>query len=60
MLMQPCPPYLKEFLKTHPTVKVKVEYRRDRDVYRDVLRNAVDLAPGELSYTKSPAKHWRR
>jgi len=37
------PPYLKQFLKTYPTVNVHVEYRRANQVYEDVIGNAVDL-----------------
>jgi DNA-binding transcriptional LysR family regulator len=37
------PPYLKKFLKSHPTVNVHVEYRRSNQVYEDVLSNVVDL-----------------
>ena len=37
------PPYMKRFLKSFPTVKIHVEYRRANQVYDDVLGNAVDL-----------------
>jgi len=37
------PPYLKQFLKTYPTVNVHVEYRRANQVYEDVTGNVVDL-----------------
>jgi DNA-binding transcriptional LysR family regulator len=37
------PPLLKEFLKTYPTVKAQVEYRRANQVYEDVIGNVVDL-----------------
>ncbi len=37
------PPYLKNFLKTFPTVNVHIEYRRANQVYEDVLGNVVDL-----------------
>lgn len=37
------PPYLKEYLKSYPTVNVHVEYRRSNQVYEDVLSNVVDL-----------------
>ena len=37
------PPYVKKFLKSYPTVKIHVEYRRANQVYDDVLGNAVDL-----------------
>jgi DNA-binding transcriptional LysR family regulator len=47
------PPYIKRFLKTYPTVKVHVEYRRSNQVYEDVLGNVVDL--GLVAYpTKDP------
>ena len=37
------PPYIKRFLKEHPTAHVHVEYRRANQVYDDVLGNVVDL-----------------
>ena len=37
------PPYLKRFLRAHPTVNVHVEYQRANQVYDDVLGNVVDL-----------------
>jgi DNA-binding transcriptional LysR family regulator len=37
------PPYVKEFLKSYPTVNVHVEYRRANQVYEDVIGNVVDL-----------------
>jgi DNA-binding transcriptional LysR family regulator len=37
------PPYVKRFLKSYPTVNVHVEYRRDNQVYENVLGNVVDL-----------------
>lgn len=37
------PPYLKKFLKAHPTVNVHVEYRRYNQVYEDVVGNVVDI-----------------
>ena len=37
------PPYVKRFLKSHPSVNVHVEYRRDDQVYEHVLGNVVDL-----------------
>ena len=47
------PPYLKKFLKAHPTVNVHVEYRRSNQVYDDVLGNVVDL--GLVAYpTRDP------
>ena len=37
------PPYLKRFMKGHPTVNVHVEYRRANQGYEDVLSNVVDV-----------------
>jgi LysR family transcriptional regulator, transcriptional activator of the cysJI operon len=37
------PPYIKEFLKRHREVNVRVSYRRANQVYEDVLGNVVDL-----------------
>ena len=37
------PPYVKRFLKSCPSVNVHVEYRRDDQVYENVLGNVVDL-----------------
>jgi DNA-binding transcriptional LysR family regulator len=48
------PPYIKKFMKIHPTVNVHVEYRRHNQVYEDVLGNVVDL--GLVAY---PAKDGR-
>ena len=36
-------PYVKRFLKLHPSVKVHVEYQRANQVYDDVLGNVVDI-----------------
>jgi DNA-binding transcriptional LysR family regulator len=47
------PPYLKKFIKTYPTVRVHVEYRRSNKVYEDVLSNVVDV--GLVAYpTRDP------
>ena len=47
------PAYLKAFLKSYPTVKVHVEYRRANQVYEDVIGNVVDL--GLVAYpTRDP------
>ena len=47
------PPYVKNFLKRYPTVNVHVEYRRDNQVYENVLGNVVDL--GLVAYpTRDP------
>lgn len=48
------PPYMKKFLKTHPTVNVHVEYRRANQVCEDVLGNVVDL--GLVAYPARDAK----
>ncbi len=37
------PPYIKKFLKAHPTVNISVEYRRATQVYEDVIGNITDL-----------------
>ncbi len=37
------PPFIKKFMKAHPTVKVHVEYRRSNQVLDDVLGNVVDV-----------------
>jgi DNA-binding transcriptional LysR family regulator len=47
------PPYVKRFLKDHPTVNIHVEYRRANQVYEDVQGNVVDL--GLVAYpTRDP------
>src|SRR5512140_3197263 len=48
------PPYLKKFLKSYPTVKVHVEYRRSNQVYEDVLGNVVDM--GLVAYPNKDSK----
>ncbi len=48
------PPYLKKFLKTHPTVNAHVEYRRSNQVYDDVLGNVVDL--GLVAYPSKDSR----
>jgi DNA-binding transcriptional LysR family regulator len=37
------PPYVKRFLKDHPTVNLNIQFRRENAVYADVLGNVVDL-----------------
>ena len=37
------PPYVTKFMRSYPTVNVHVEYRRDNQVYENVLGNVVDL-----------------
>jgi DNA-binding transcriptional LysR family regulator len=48
------PPYVKKFLKNYPTVNVHVEYRRDNQVYDNVLGNVVDL--GLVAYPTRDSK----
>ncbi|HEY5909108.1 MAG TPA: LysR family transcriptional regulator [Verrucomicrobiae bacterium] len=48
------PPYIKLFLKLHPTVNVHVEYRRANQVYDDVIGNVVDL--GLVAYPRRDSK----
>ena len=48
------PPYVKKFLKSYPTVNVHVEYRRDNQVYDNVLGNVVDL--GLVAYPTRDAR----
>jgi LysR family transcriptional regulator, transcriptional activator of the cysJI operon len=48
------PPYVKKFLKEYPTVNVHVEYRRDNQVYDNVLGNVVDL--GLVAYPTRDAR----
>ncbi len=45
------PPYLKQFLRSHPTVNVAVEYRRASQVYEDIIGNSADL--GLVAYPHS-------
>jgi len=47
-------PYVKRFLKLHPSVKVHVEYQRANQVYDDVQGNVVDL--GLVAYPQKEAK----
>lgn len=42
------PPYVKRFLKEHPTVNLNIQLRREDNVYEDVVGNVVDL--GLLAY----------
>ena len=47
------PPYVTTFLKRYPSVNVHVEYKRDNQVYENVLGNVVDL--GLVAYpTRDP------
>jgi DNA-binding transcriptional LysR family regulator len=47
-------PYVKRFLKAHPSVKVHVEYQRANQVYDDVLGNVVDI--GLVAYPLKESK----
>jgi DNA-binding transcriptional LysR family regulator len=47
-------PYVKRFLKAHPSVKVHVEYQRANQVYDDVLGNVVDI--GLIAYPLKESK----
>lgn len=48
------PPYVKSFMKSYPTVNVHVEYRRDNQVYENVLGNVVDM--GLVAYPTRDAR----
>jgi LysR family transcriptional regulator, transcriptional activator of the cysJI operon len=48
------PPYVTKFMKSYPTVNVHVEYRRDNQVYENVLGNVVDL--GLVAYPTRDAR----
>ena len=48
------PPYVTQFLKRYPSVNVHVEYRRDNEVYENVLGNVVDL--GLVAYPTRDAR----
>ena len=48
------PPYVKKFMRSYPTVNVHVEYRRDNQVYENVLGNVVDL--GLVAYPTRDAQ----
>ena len=48
------PPYVKKFMQSYPTVNVHVEYRRDNQVYENVLGNVVDL--GLVAYPTRDAR----
>ena len=48
------PPYVTKFMRNYPTVNVHVEYRRDNQVYENVLGNVVDL--GLVAYPTRDAK----
>ncbi|MEI7935956.1 MAG: LysR family transcriptional regulator [Verrucomicrobiota bacterium] len=48
------PPYVTKFMRNYPAVHVHVEYRRDNQVYENVLGNVVDL--GLVAYPTRDAK----
>ena len=48
------PPYIKKFMKIHPSVNVRIEYRGAKQVYEDVLSNTVDL--GLIAYPVNNSK----
>jgi len=48
------PPYLKQFLRAHPTVNIHVEYLRANQVYDDVLGNVADL--GLVAYPEPDSR----
>jgi DNA-binding transcriptional LysR family regulator len=48
------PPYIKQFMQSHPTMNMHVEYRHASQVYDDVLSNIVDL--GLVAYPVKDAK----
>jgi LysR family transcriptional regulator, transcriptional activator of the cysJI operon len=48
------PPYVTRFMRSYPTVNVHVEYRRDNQVYENVLGNVVDL--GLVAYPTRDAR----
>ena len=48
------PPYIKQFMKSYPTMNMHVEYRHASQVYEDVLSNIVDL--GLVAYPVKTSK----
>jgi len=48
------PPYLKRFLKKHPTVNVSVEYRRATQLYEDVITGVADI--GLVAYPQKDGR----
>jgi DNA-binding transcriptional LysR family regulator len=48
------PPYLKQYLKTYPTVNVHVAFRHADQIYQDVAGNVVDL--GLVAFPTKDAK----
>ncbi len=47
------PPYMKRFIQMYPQVNVQLEYKKDSDVYNEVLRKSSDL--GIVAYPKERA-----
>lgn len=45
------PPYLKRFIQLYPEVKVHLEYKKDHQVYDEVLRRNADI--GIVAYPKA-------
>ena len=48
------PPYLKKFLKKHPTVNVSVEYRRATQLYDDIISGMADI--GLVAYPQKDSR----
>ncbi len=48
------PPYIKQFMKSHSTVNIHVEYRSANQVYEDVVSNTVDV--GLIAYPVRDSK----
>ncbi len=50
------PPYVKRFLKLYPQVKMRLEYKRDQEVYEEVLKLRADM--GIVAYPKRHPSLW--
>lgn len=50
------PPYVKRFLKLYPLVKMKLEYKKDQEVYEEVLKLRADM--GIVAYPKRHPSLW--
>ena len=48
------PPYLKKFLKKHPTVNMSVEYRRATQLYDDIISGMADI--GLVAYPQKDSR----
>jgi DNA-binding transcriptional LysR family regulator len=48
------PPYLKKYLKKHPTVNISVEYRRATKLYEDILTGIADI--GLVAYPQKDSR----